>query len=137
MMPADVALRFATASTWFAFSLNTPMVAKTAEGNMAELSHQDKLILLGPDYVQKEAAERERRRQQGGLTPEEKRARYLAWRTTAAFITAVAAILFATHVFKGTNYDPKLAMGSGIVALVGVLGWLAAHFAARGVNVKV
>lgn len=99
---------------------------------MAELSHHDKLILLGPDYVEKDAEERERRLQQGGLSPQEKRARILTWRTTAAFVAAIAAVLFLTHIFKGsTNYDPKLAIGSGVVALFAIGGWVAAHLASR------
>lgn len=96
---------------------------------MAELSERDKRMLLGDDYLEAEKREREEQRRRGGAPkPEDVRARWRSWRLGGGGVAIVGALLFITHIFKGTaNYDPRLSLVSAAVALVGLAFGIYAH----------
>jgi hypothetical protein len=96
---------------------------------MAELSHQDKVTLLGRNYKDNEIPEVDLRKTPAALARDERLKKLTYYRNTAATVAGLAAIIMISNYKEASGpYQPNLELAAGVTLAVCVLAAAAIHF---------
>ena len=99
---------------------------------MAELSHHDKVILLGRDYKDTEVSQADLHKPSAQILQEERVKKLTNYRNTAAVFAGLAAIVMVSNYREASGpYQLNLGIAAAVTLVVGLLAAVALYFVAK------
>lgn len=99
---------------------------------MAELSHRDKVALLGRDYKDAEIPQTDLLKNPEQIAQEERTKKLTNYRNTAATFAGIAAIIMVTNYKEASGpYQPNLEIAAAVTLVVALVAAAALYFVAK------
>jgi len=99
---------------------------------MAELSHHDKVALLGRDYKDAETPQADLLTSPVQIAEQERLKKLTNYRNAAAAFAGVAAIIMVSNYKEASGpYQPNLEIAAGATLVVAAIAAVFLYFAAR------